>query len=71
LNILIRELKANFKSLLIWGVIITLLIMLAVAKFSAFAGDPQMLAMLDSIPPAMLDALNMRAFNLTTLAVST
>jgi len=68
LNILIRELKANFKSLVIWGVIITLLIMLAVAKFSAFAGDPQMLAMLDSIPPAMLDALNMRAFNLTTLS---
>lgn len=68
MNILIRELKANFKSLVIWGVIITLLIMLAVAKFSAFAGDPQMLAMLDSIPPAMLDALNMRAFNLTTLS---
>jgi len=68
LNIFIRELKANFKSLVIWSVIISLLIMLAVAKFSAFAGDPQMLAMLDSIPPAMLDALNMRAFNLTTLS---
>jgi ABC-2 type transport system permease protein len=27
-----------------------------------------MLAMLDSMPPAMLDALNMRAFNLTTLS---
>ena len=68
MNILIRELKANFKSLVIWSVIISLLIMIAVAKFSAFAGDPQMLAMLDSIPPAMLDALNMRAFNLTTLS---
>ena len=45
-----------------------LLIMIAVAKFSAFAGDPSMLAMLDSIPPAFLDALNMRAFNLTTLS---
>ena len=68
MNIFIRELKANFKSLVIWAVIITLLIMVAVAKFSAFAGDPSMLAMLDSIPPAMLDALNMRAFNLTTLS---
>jgi ABC-2 type transport system permease protein len=67
-NIFLRELKANFKSLVIWSVIITLLIMVAVAKFSAFAGDPEMLAMLDSIPPAMLDALNMRAFNLTTLS---
>jgi len=68
LNIFLRELKANFKSLVIWSVIITLLIMVAVAKFSAFAGAPDMLAMLDSIPPAMLDALNMRAFNLTTLS---
>jgi ABC-2 type transport system permease protein len=67
MNILRRELRANLKSLAIWSVIVTLLIVLAVSKFSAFAGDPQMLAMLDSIPPAMLDALNMRAFNLTTL----
>jgi len=68
MNIFIRELKANLKSLVIWSVIITLLITIAVAKFSAFAGDPQMLAMLDSMPQVMLDALNMRAFNLTTLS---
>jgi len=68
MNIFIRELKANLKSLLIWSVIIMLLIMMAVTKFSAFAGDPQMLKMLDSLPPAMLDALSMRAFNLTTLS---
>ena len=42
--------------------------MIAVAKFSAFADNPEMLAMLDAMPPAMLDALNMRAFNLTTLS---
>jgi len=63
-----RELKANLKSLLIWSVIASLLIMMAVAKFSAFASDPEMLKMLDSMPPALLDALSMRAFNLTTLS---
>ena len=68
MNIFIRELKANLKSLLIWSVIIALMIMIAVAKFSAFAGDPEMLKMLDSMPPALLDAFNMRAFNLTTLS---
>jgi ABC-2 type transport system permease protein len=68
MNIFFRELRANLKSLVIWSVILLLLIMIAVAKFSAFAGDPSMLAMLDSMPPAMLDALNMRAFNLTTLS---
>ncbi len=68
MNIFVHEIKANLKSLIIWSVIVTLLIMIAVAKFAAFAGDPEMLKMLDSIPPAMLDALNMRAFNLTTLS---
>ncbi|MBI2975882.1 MAG: ABC transporter permease [Chloroflexi bacterium] len=68
MNIFIRELRANLKSLVIWSVIIALLLMVGAAKFSAFAGDPEMLKMLDSMPPAMLDALNMRAFNLTTLS---
>jgi len=67
-NIFLRELKANLKSLVIWSVILVLLIMIAVAKFSAFAGDPQMLAMLDSMPEVVMEAMNMRAFNLTTLS---
>ena len=68
MNIFIREVKANLKSLVIWSVIIMLLIMMAVAKFTAFASDPAMLKMLDGMPPALLDALNMRAFNLTTIS---
>lgn len=68
MNIFLREIRANLKALLIWSGIILLLIVIAVTKFSAFAGDPSMLAMLDSLPPVMLDALNMRAFNLTTLS---
>jgi ABC-2 type transport system permease protein len=67
MNIFMRELKANYKSLIIWSVIVTLLIMIAVSKFSAFAGNPEMLAILDSVPPAMLDAMSMRSFNLVTL----
>lgn len=68
MNIFFRELKANWKSLVIWSVIIAVLIMIAVSKFSAFAGDPEMLRILDSMPPALLDALSMQAFNLTTLS---
>lgn len=68
MNIFVRELKANLKSLIIWIVIIALLIMIAVAKFSAFYGNPDMLTMLDSLPKAMLDAFSMRNFNLTTLS---
>ncbi|MBN1922369.1 MAG: ABC transporter permease subunit [Anaerolineae bacterium] len=66
--IFLRELKANFKSLLIWGAIIAVLIVIAVAKFAAFAENPETLKLLDSMPPALLDALSMRAFNLTTLS---
>jgi ABC-2 type transport system permease protein len=68
MNIFLHELKANLKSLLIWSAIIILLIFMAVAKYSAFAGDPEMLKMLDSMPRALLDALSMRAFNLTTIS---
>jgi ABC-2 type transport system permease protein len=68
LNIFFRELKANLKSLIIWSVIVSVFIMMAVAKYSAFANAPEMLKMLDSMPPAMLDALSMRGFNLTTLS---
>lgn len=67
MNIFFRELKANLKSLAIWSAVIVLLIVIAVAKFSAFAGDPSMLAILDTMPKAMIDAFSMRAFNLTTL----
>ena len=67
MNIFFREIKANLKSLLIWSVVMVLLIMIAVAKFSAFANDPSMLVILDTMPQAMVDAMSLRAFNLTTL----
>jgi ABC-2 type transport system permease protein len=67
MNIFFRELRANLKSLLIWSGIIILLIIMAVAKFSAFAGDPETIKMLDSMPPGMLAAFGMRAFNMTTI----
>jgi len=68
MNIYLRELKANLKSLLIWVGIVLLLIIIAVAKFSAFANDPEMLALLDAYPKPLLKALSMNAFNLTTLS---
>jgi len=67
LNIFFRELKGNLKSLLIWSAVLVLLIVISAAKFSAFAGDESMLAILDTMPKAMMDAFSMRAFNLTTL----
>ena len=67
MNIFRRELKANFRSLLIWGVIIILFSTIGFSKFSAYEGNPEMLAILDSIPPAFLAAFSFNAFNLTTI----
>lgn len=68
MNIFVRELKANFKSLVIWGVIVVLFVVVGVSKFSAYAGNPEMLAILDAMPPALLSAFNLTAFNLTTVS---
>ena len=68
MNIFVRELKSGLKSLLIWGVIVVLFVMVGVSKFSAYYGNPEMLKILDALPPALLDAFNMKAFNLTTVS---
>lgn len=67
MNIFLRELKANLKSLLIWGGIVILLIIEAMAEFSVYEGNPEMLEVMDSMPPALLAAFNLNAFNLTTV----
>jgi len=67
-NIFLREVRANLKSLIIWSVVMVLLIMIAVTKFSAFANNPEMLSILDAMPQGLIDAMNLRAFNLTTLS---
>jgi len=67
MNIFFRELKANLKSLIIWGVIVILFIVVGFSKFSAYYGNPELLAILNDIPQAMLDAFNLNAFNLTTV----
>jgi len=67
MNIFRRELRANLRSLLIWGGIVVLFVVVGVSKFSAYAGNPEMLAILDAMPPALLVAFNLRAFNLTTV----
>ncbi len=67
MNMFVRELKANLRSLLIWGVIVVLFVSVGVSKFSAYYENPQMLAILDEMPPALLAAFNFQAFNLTTV----
>ena len=68
MNIFLREVKANFRSLLIWGVIVILFVTVGYSKFSGYAENPEMLAILDAMPAALLNAFNLNAFNLTTIS---
>ena len=68
MNIFLRELRANFKSLMIWSGISILFTTVGFSKFSAFYENPELLAIMDAVPPAVLDALDMNAFNLTSVS---
>ena len=68
MNIFLRELKANLRSLLVWGGIVVVWVFLGFTEFRAYAGNPEMLAILDSLPPALMSAFSMEAFNLTTVS---
>ena len=66
MNLFLRELKSNLRSLIIWGLIMMLFIWIGTSKFAGYVDNPEILAILDGLPPAMLAAFNMDAFNLTT-----
>ena len=68
MNIFVRELKANLRSLFVWGAIVILFVAIGISKFSGYEGNPEMLAVLDAMPPALMSAFNMHAFNLTTIS---
>jgi ABC-2 type transport system permease protein len=67
MRIYFRELKANFKSLLIYCGITLFFLTVGFAKFSGYADNPELLDVLNGLPSAMLDAFSMNAFNLTTV----
>jgi len=67
MNIFLRELRANIKTLIIWGVVVVLFVIMGFSKFAAYEGNPELLAILDEMPPAVLEAFNMNSFNLTTI----
>jgi ABC-2 type transport system permease protein len=67
MNIFLRELRSNLKSLLIWSAIVIIFNVIGFSKFSAFYNNPELTVILDNMPPAVLNALSMNAFNLTTV----
>jgi ABC-2 type transport system permease protein len=67
MKVFLRELRANLKSLLTWGLIVVLFVVIGSSKFSAYYNNPEMLGILEAMPPALLAAFDLQAFNLTTI----
>jgi len=67
MNIFLRELRANLKSLLIWSFIVILFTVVGYSKFTAFYQNPDLLKVLDAYPPDVINAMELGAFNLTTV----
>jgi ABC-2 type transport system permease protein len=67
MNIFLRELRAYRKSVLIWGGIMLLFIVVGFSKFSAYYNNPEMLDLINDFPKAMVETFNLKTFNLTTI----
>lgn len=66
MNIFLRELKAHRKSLIIWSVVMLLMIISGMAKYSAYAETGQsMNELLSQIPKSIKAVLGMGDFDLT------
>lgn len=68
MNIIIREIKANIKSLIYWSLGMAALVAMMFAEFSAYYKNPEMLKLLDAMPEEMLAAFGMAEANLTTVS---
>ena len=68
MNILLRELKANLRSLGIWSSVIVLFIIMGMSEFSAYAGNEKMMEILESFPEPLMEAFKISSFNLTTVS---
>lgn len=69
MNIVLRELRANLKALIIWSLSMVFLIYAGLVKYSAFSGAGQDINQLMSqIPEAMRRILGMNGLDLTTVS---
>ncbi len=68
MNIIKREIRANIKSLLIWSVSISFIIVMMMSEFSAYYNNPDMIEILNAIPEVFLKAFSMNSANLTTVS---
>lgn len=68
MNIFLRELRANRKSLIIWSVCMFLLVLSGMAKYTAYSSGGQSAAVFNDMPFSVKALLGMGSFDVTTMA---
>lgn len=68
MNIILRELYANKKSLLVWSAVMFAFVVMMFAEFAAYYKNPEMMAVIDAMPQGLLEAFGMAGANLTTVS---
>ncbi len=68
MNIIKRELKANLKSMLIWSVSISLMVIVWMIEYESFAGNPAINDLMESLPQELLSLMGLKNFSLSTLS---
>jgi len=68
MNVALRELFANKKSLVVWGGSMAAFVAMMFVEFAAYYKNPEMLAVLDAMPRDLLAAFGMLDANLTTVS---
>lgn len=68
MNIVLREIKASFRSLIIWSISMVFLIFVGMVKYSSFEAVGQSANdFLDQLPPALLNIMGMSGVDLTSI----
>lgn len=69
MNIFLRELRANRKSLIIWSIAILFMVLSGMSKYSAYSGSGQsMNELLSQIPKSLRAVMGMGNFDLTKVS---
>lgn len=67
MNIIVRELRANTQSMMIWGGSIVLFVVMMFSEFSAYYKNPEIASIVEDMPEILRKAMSMAGANLTTV----
>lgn len=68
MNIFLRELKANRKSLIIWCACMFLLVLSGMGKYTAYSGSSQSIQVFNKMPYTVKALLGIGSFDVTTMS---